>query len=169
MADSPRPCPAGTGLPIHPDPCLCWPVDPMNRVGAESCQVSGFLDPCVSFRGGVDTQARPTGDALLANIPTGLRGAGSQEAREIGHVAAAHEQAAAVGRVADELREPSNNLAFHFGGHGRQFPGADIRVYGSRQQVREHADGSSAGCDVAIEARMAVEERVLKQQTGGFW
>ena len=144
------------------------PVDPMNRFRAEASQVSGFLDPCVSFCRGVDTQARATGDALLANVPAGLRGAGSQEAGEIRHVAAAQQQAAAIGRVADELREPSNYLDFHFGGHGSQFPGADIRVYGSGQQVGKHTDGSGAGCDVAVETRMAVEKGVLKQQIGGF-
>jgi len=64
-----------------------------------------------------------------------LRCAGSQEAREIGHIAAAQEKAAAVGGVADELGDPSNYLAFHFGSHGSQVPGADIRVYRSGLQV----------------------------------
>ena len=135
----------------------------MNRVRAETRQISGFLDPRVSFRGGVDTETRAAGDALLADVPAGHRGAGSQEAREIGHIAAAQEQAAAVGRVADELRKPSNDLAFDFGGHGSQFPGADIRIYGSGQQLRKHTDGRRTGCDVAIETRMAVEKGVLKQ------
>ena len=68
------------------------PVDPMNRFGSQSGQISGFLYPGVSLRGSVDTQPRPTCHALPANIPTGLRGAGSQETGEIGHVAAAQEQ-----------------------------------------------------------------------------
>ena len=139
----------------------------MNRFRAEAGEVSGFLNPCVSFFGSVDTQARAAGDALLANVPAGLRGAGGQEAREIGHVAPAQKQAAAIGRVADELREPSNYLNFYFSGHGSQFPGADIRVYGGGQQVGKDTDGSGAGCDVTVETRMAVEKGVRKQQIGG--
>ena len=119
----------------------CCSVNPVNRVRAETRHISGFLDPGVSFRGGVDTETRAAGDALLSNVPAGHRGAGSQEARKIGHIAAAQEQAAAVGRVADELRKPSNYLAFDFGGHWSQFPGADIGIYGSGQQLRKHTDG----------------------------
>src|SRR6476469_4530806 len=104
--------------------------------------------------GGIDTKPAATGEALLANVPSGLRGAGRQEAREIGHIAAAQEKAAAVGGVAHKLREPSNYLAFDFGSHGSQFPGADIRVYGGSQQVCKHSDGSSARCDVAVKTRM---------------
>jgi hypothetical protein len=93
----------------------------MNRFHSESNQISGFLQPRVSFRGRVDTQARSTGHTSLADIPTGARGTGSQEASEIGHVAAAQEQAAAVCRVADELRESSNDLGFDFDRNGGQF------------------------------------------------
>jgi len=92
----------------------------------------------------------------------------SQETREIGHVPAAQEQAAAVSRVTNELRDPSNCLRFDLGRHGSQLPGADIRVYSSCQQVPEHTDRSGAGCDVTIEPRMSVEKRVFKQQPGGL-
>ena len=38
------------------------------------------------------TEPRAAGDALLADVPAGLRGAAGQEAREIGYVAVALEQ-----------------------------------------------------------------------------
>ena len=142
-------------------------ADPANRIRAESCDVSRFLYPGMCFLGSVDKQGRPPGDALLSNIPSGSRGTGSQETSEIGHVAAAQKQAATIGRIADELREPSNCLGFYFGCHGRQFPGADVGIYRSRQQFREHPDGSGGRGDVAVKSRMAVEQRVVKQQVGG--
>lgn len=140
-------------------------ADPVNRVRAEACQVSRFLNPGVSLGGGVDAQPRTAGDAFFANVPAGLRGACRQEARQVGHVAAADEQTAAIGGIADKLCEPSNNLCFDFGGHRGKLPGADVRVHRGGQQVRKHSNGSRTRRDVAVETRMAVEKRVLEQQT----
>src|SRR5204863_253385 len=123
-------------------------VDPVNRFRAEAGEISGFLDPRVSFFGGVNTQTRAAGDALLANVPAGLRGAGGQETGDIGHIAPTQKQASAIRRVADELGEPSNYLNFYFSGHRSQFPGTDVRVYGGSQQIGKDTNGSGAGCDV---------------------
>ena len=87
-----------------------------------------------------------------------------QEADDVGHVAAAHEQAAAVRRVADELGDPAHRLRFDLGRGRRQRPGADVRVHRRREQIAEHADRRRRRRDVAEEARMPVEQRVLEQQ-----
>ena len=127
--------------------------------------VGGLLNPRVRLGRRVDSEARrPTAaDAALAHVPAGLRGARGEQADDVGHVAAADEQAAAVGRVADELGDPADGLRLDLRGRRRQRPGAHVRIDRRRQEIAEHADRRRRRRDVAEEARMGVEQRVLEQ------
>ena len=143
--------------------------NPADRVGAESKKIRGLLNPCVRFAGRIRKQAlRFTRQAGLAYVPTGFRRARREEADEVGHVAAAHQQPAARGRIADELRDPSHGLRLDFSGHRRQRPGAAVLIHRRGEKITEHADGCGARRDVSEEARVAVEQRVLEQQIGGM-
>ena len=110
-------------------------------------------------------RAGVAGDAFLAHVPARLRRARRQEADEVRHVAAAHQQPAAVVRVADQLGDPAHRLRLDLGRGRRQRPGADIRIDRRGQEVAEDADRRRRRRDVAEEARMPVEQRVLEQQS----
>ena len=137
--------------------------DPADGVGAEAEHVGGLLHPRVRLGGDVDDE-RAARHALRAHVPPGLRRARREKAEEVRRVAAAHEQARAAGRQADELGDPADGLQLHFGGERRQVPRADVLVERGGQEVAEHADRRRARRDVAEEARVAVEERVIEQQ-----
>ena len=60
---------------------------------------------------------RPSPPAMpcVAHVPAGLRGARRQEADDVRHVAAADEQPAALGGVADQLGDPAHRLTLDLG------------------------------------------------------
>ena len=67
---------------------------------------------CVSADAYDDELSTRSGEAITTNVPSGARRARGQEADEVGHVAATHEDAPAVGGIADELGDPSDGLRF---------------------------------------------------------
>ena len=85
---------------------------PSDRRGAEPSEIRGLLNPCVGLGGPIQPQApaRRVDHALVAHVPAGLRGARRQEADDVRHVAAAHEEAAALRREVDQLGDPPNGL-----------------------------------------------------------
>ena len=76
---------------------------------------------------------------MLADIPAGLRLTGSEEADEIGHVAAADQQSAASGRIANQLGDPPDGLRFDFRRRRCQDERPDIRVDGRCEKIAEDA------------------------------
>ena len=66
--------------------------------------------------------------------------------------------------IADQLGDPAHGLRLDLGGGRRERPGADVRVDRRGEQVGEHADRRRRRGDVAEEARVPVEQRVLEQQ-----
>jgi hypothetical protein len=130
-----------------------------------------LLNPGVGFAGRVGDEVRGLG-AFGADGFAGLR-SGREEADEVGHVAAADEDAAAVGWVAEEIGDPADGLGFDFRAHGAEDPGADVGVDGGGHEVREGANGGCRGGNVAGEERVAVVEGVVLQKLprgvdGGF-
>ena len=101
--------------------------NPANRVGAEAEQVGGLLDPRVRFGRRVDAKLRrQRTQAGGPHVRCRLGGARGEEADEVRHVAAAHQQPAGVGRKSDQLGDPANRLRFDLGRHRRQAPRADV-------------------------------------------
>ena len=92
-----------------------------------------------------------SGEAIATDVPSGARRARGQEADEVGHVAAAHEQPPAVGGIANELGDPSDGLRFDLGRRRREGPRADVRVHGRREEVAKDPDGRRRRRDVAEE------------------
>jgi hypothetical protein len=84
------------------------------------------------------------------------------------HVAAAHQEPAAAGGISDELSNPPNGLRFYFGGERREPECADILVDHRREKIAKRSEGGRTRRDVTKEVRMAVEQRMLEQQTGGL-
>ncbi len=121
-----------------------------------------------AFRSTRRRAAAPRAAQPGARTSAGLRGAGGEEADEVRHVAAAHQQAVAVGGKPNQLGDPADGLRFDLGGDRRQPPGADVLVDRRRQQIAERADRRGARRDVAEESRMSVEERVLEEQLRRF-
>ena len=143
--------------------------DPADRVGAEAEEVARLLDPGVGSGGGVDPERRSRRREAAGPDPFAQhRPPAGQEADEVGHVAAAHQQPAAGLGIADQLGDPAHRLRLDLGRHRRELPPADVRVHGRGEQVGEHADRRGGRGDVAHEAGMAVEERMLEQQPGGL-
>ncbi len=94
---------------VHAEPGIGR--DPPDRVGAEPADVRRFLNPGVCFRRSVDAgPSRAGGHAPLADMRAGPGRTRGKEAHEVRHVPAADEQPAAIGRVADELGDPSHCL-----------------------------------------------------------
>ena len=123
------------------------------------------------FRRCVDAKRAPRfgGHPAHPHVPAGLRRARRQEADEVRHVAAAHEQPAAAGRVADELGNPPHRLRLDLGGRRRERPRAHVRVHRRGEQVAQHANRSRRRRDVPEKARMPVEERVAEQEPRRFF
>jgi hypothetical protein len=84
-------------------PLIVVRLDPTDRVGAQAEEVGRLLDPRVRLGRAVHTQRAvlARGHAVRAHVPRRAGPAGGKEADEVGHVAAADQQAAAVGRVAE--------------------------------------------------------------------
>jgi hypothetical protein len=152
---------------VHP--VLAVGRDPANRIGAEAEEIRGLLDPGVRFGRRVGAKRRTdrpkTGGPHVA---ARLRGSRGEETDEIRHVAAAHEQPAGVGGKPDQLGDPADRLPLDFRRHRRQPPCADVRVHRRREQIAERPDRRGARRDVAEEARVAVEQRMLEEERGRF-
>jgi hypothetical protein len=116
--------------------------DPADRIGAEAREIGGLLDPRMGLCGRVDAQAPRggIGEPLRADVPRRGRAACREQADDVRHVAAAHEEPAAGGGVADQFRDPAHRLRLDLGGHRSEPPGTDVRIHGGGQQVAEHAD-----------------------------
>ncbi len=142
--------------------------DPADRGGAEAEQVGGLLDPGMGLGRGVEAQRRPVAEAALAHLRPRQGAARGQEAHHVRHVAAAHQQPAAVGRVAHQLGDPAHRLGLDLARDRRQLPGADVGVDRGGEQVAERPDRRRRGGDVAEEARVAVQERVIEHQRRGL-
>ena len=108
--------------------------------------------------------SRPVAGPLGGDVPGRLRAPGGDEADEVGHVPAADEQSARVGRIPDQLGEPGNGLTLDLGGHRAERPAADVRVHRCREQVGECADRRLRAADVAPEARVPDVGRVPEHQ-----
>ena len=139
--------------------------DPADRVGAETGEVGGLLNPGMSFFGAVDSKASAV-HAFGAYVPACFGLAGGEEADEVGHVAAADKEASAVGGIAEHLGDPADGLGFDLACHGREWPGSDVGVDGCSEEFGENADGGGRTGDVSPEARVAVEERVVEEEIG---
>ena len=114
-------------------------------------------------------QCRPFArQPLLPHVPRGLGRASRDEADEVRHVAAADQQPAAAGGKPDQLGDPPHGLRFDLGRERRQPPRPDVLVERGGQEIAEHPDRRGTRRDVAEEARMPVEERVVEEQSGGF-
>jgi hypothetical protein len=144
--------------------------NPADRRDAEPAQVRSLLNPGMCFDRPIyaESAARITGDTLLAHVPACLCQTRSQETDEIGHVAAADEEPAAIRRIADQLRDPPYGLRFDFRRGRRQDEGPDVRVDGGSEKVAENPDRRRRRGDVPEEARVRVEERMIEQKSGGL-
>ena len=143
--------------------------NPPNALGSVAEEIRGLLDPGVGLRRGVDQEASGvTAKALLPQTLSALRAPRGQEAHEVGHVAAAHQQPFRLPGQAQEVAHPPDALGFHLGGHGRELPTADVGIDGGGKQVPQGTDGSGGGPDVPEEARVAVEERVVQDDWRGL-
>ena len=75
----------------------------------------------------------------------------------------------AVGRVADQLGDPAHRLELDLGRHRRERASAPtFGLTRGGEQVAQRADRRRRRGDVAEEARVPVEERVLEQQRHGL-
>ena len=132
---------------------------------AEAEEVGRLLDPGVRLRRGVDGQRRrpcrrpsrarpappfarraarkPTKFAMLPPLTSSPPRLGARP----------------ISSAIQRTVWPSISVAI-----GRELPPADVRVDGRGQQVGERADRRRRRGDVAEEARVAVEERVLEEQ-----
>ena len=100
---------------------------------------------------GGDRRISHAADADL--IPQGLV-PGDQHRAEICRGGAGQEDAARVGREAEQLRHPSDDLALNLNGH--VVAPAQIGVETAGQHLGQHADGCTAALHPAHEAGMAV-------------
>jgi hypothetical protein len=150
---------------VHPLPRVGR--NPADRVGAEAEEIRGLLDPRVRLGRSVEHE-RMAAQPLAAHVPAGGGGPRGEHAHEVGHVAAAHEQPARGLREADQLGHPPHRLALDLGRQRRQAPCAHVLVDGRREEVAEHADRCRARRDVAEEARVPVEERVIEELPGSL-
>ena len=151
---------------VHPKVGAC--LDPPDRVRAYARDVRRLLDPRVRFGGSIDHQLSPVdaADTIRANVPACACGPRREQADDIGHVAAADEQAAAARGISNQLGDPADGLRFDLGRGRRQSPRTDVRVQGGGQEVRKDSDRSWRRRDVAEEPRMCVEERVVGELPG---
>ena len=126
--------------------------DPADRIRAEPGQVGRLLDPGVGLRGTVRHQrVRRARRPSLRTSHSARGGTRRQQADDVRHVAAAHEQAAAAVWIADQLGDPADGLDFDLGRRGRQRPGADVGVHRRGEKVAEDADRRRRRGDVAEE------------------
>ena len=100
---------------------------------------------------------------VLPHVPSRPRGARRQKTHDVGLIPATDQQAAALGRVANQLRDPADGLDFELGRGRREAPRAHVGVQGRRKKVAQDADRRRRRGDVAEEARMRVEQRVVEQ------
>jgi len=145
-------------------------ADPSNRRDPEAAQVGGLLNPGMRLDRPVDAESA-TGvatDTVLAHIPPGLCQTRSEETHEISHVAAADQQSSAIGRIADQLRDPPYRLRFDFRRGWREDERPDVRIDGRSEKVAEDPDRRRRRGDVPEKARVRVEQRVIEQQSGGL-
>jgi hypothetical protein len=137
--------------------------DPADRVGAEAEHVGGLLHPRVGFAGHVGDE-RTARHPLLAHVPPRHGRARRQEPDEVRHVAAAHQQAAPpAGKPISSAiqRTVCSSISV---AERRQVHAPTFWLSAARQEVAEHADRRRARRDVAEEARVPVEQRVIEQQ-----
>ncbi len=71
-------------------------------------------------------------------------------------------------RVADQLGDPAHGLALDLGRGRRQRPRAHVRIDRRGEKIGQHPDRRRRRRDVAEEARMTVEQRVIEQQFRGL-
>ena len=95
--------------------------------------------------------------SLAADFAAAFGLARSEKADDVGHVAAADEQASAIGGVVEHLRDPANGLRLDLAGHGREQPRSAIGIHGGSEQFAQCADGRGRRGDVTPEARMRIE------------
>ena len=116
---------------------------------AEAQQVAALLRPTVGLAGAVDPEAPVVRQAVLAHVEAGIRRAGHGEPSEVRDRGPAHEQAAGGGRVAHQLRQPSDNPTLHL--RGALVVAAHVGVHRRGQQVGQHALGGAGAHDPAPE------------------
>ena len=66
-----------------------------------------------------------------------------EDGREVGHRAAGNEDAACVVRIADEVRNPAQDLTLDLRRRRPEFPCPRVRVHRRRQRLGEDADHRS--------------------------
>ena len=107
-------------------------------------------------------------EPLPTNVPRRFRFAGDDEGDDVGHVAAADEDAIPLSRQAHELRKPANYFVLDLGGDGRQRPRAAIWIHRRGEEIGERANRRSRRRDVAPEARAAIVCRLLEERLAEF-
>jgi hypothetical protein len=91
---------------------------------------------------------------------------GDEKTDEVGHVAAADQQSAAVGGIAKQSGYLPDNIRFHLAGKGRELPGSHVAVDRGSQKVSKNSDRCSRGSDVAPEPGVSVVQRVIEEFPG---
>ena len=141
--------------------------DPAEAGGPEAEEVGRLLEPGVGLGRGVGEEPRAVAvHARLADTLARLRPPRGEEADEVRHVAPAHEEPLAPGGHPEEAGQPPDALALDLGGDRRELPRAHVGVDRGRQQVGQSPDRRRRGRDVAEEARVPVEERVVEEERG---
>ena len=131
---------------------------PQRRV-AHAEQLDRLLRPAVDLGRRVDDERRvgPV-ESVLTHVEPGLGVARNGEAREVGHRAAAHEQAARARREPHQLREPRDDLELDE--LRRLVEAREVCVHPGREHVGHHAQRRAVALDPAPEAGVAVAVRV---------
>ena len=141
-------------------------LDPADGIGAEAGDIGRLVQPGMGLGRSVEAHApRPRpGHAFGAQVPIGARAARGEGADDVAHVAAAHEQATAVGGIAQKLGHPAHRLGLDLGRRGHQVPGRDVGADRGREEVRQHAHGCGRASDVAPRPGVAAVADVIEQQ-----
>jgi hypothetical protein len=78
------------------------------------------------------------------------------------------DDAVPVAGESHELGEPANAFVLYLGSDRRQRPSAAVRIYGSREQVRQRTDWRCGRGDVSKESRTAIVCGLIEKKLAEF-